>query len=506
MTQAFIKNPPHVSPADTESESGTTSESGTAPRRAGRVRQTALAVIAAAVVVAAVYPAVQPKFWSWDWYWVDQHAQGNTRWGGPFYDVLHHANPLPVEVQWYRATLVVLGQNPLAHHVLGLLGFLATLAVLYHLIRRLGVPRGTACWAVVLAGVAPAALTSWTWFAASPHLWAALLGLASAVLYLAWRQGGSRSRLMAAGAVILTVLGLAMKNDAIIGPLLVVAWEWLAPAAERKPGRGRVTAVALLPVAVFVWWQFTAVDPHRDQARTGLSEVISNVFGLLRFSFLWRNDAELRAEMPPGPSAPVALTVAGALVGAAVLMLAALSLRHRAGRTLVAAGLASLGPVAVLHPALVSRYVLPPTLLITAAAGMGAAILVRPQARRGGRTAIALLAGISAIAVWGVLTHLASGAGGEAGREEQALLAGLAQSGLDPAEEAAVRLVNSPVEPSTAEFRQLDPTLPPEQQLRRLHFLLPQEQPAPGLPLAVATRLPSGRYQVTTTRESPPQG
>jgi hypothetical protein len=495
MTLAFAKNPPEGPLTDADPQAGAE------PRGVGRAHRVLLAVTAATVVIAAVYPAVQPRFWSWDWYWVDEHAQGHTRWGGPFYDVFHHANPLPVEVQWYRLTLVVLGQRPLAHHALALIGFLATIATLYYLTRRLGVPRWAAGWAAVLAGVAPAALTSWTWFAASPHLWAALLGLISAILYLAWRQGGSRSRLTAAGAVMATVLGLAMKNDAVIGPLLVVAWEWLQPRAKRQHGRGRVTAVALLPVAVFVWWQATAIDPHRDQARTGLGEVITNAIGLLRFSFLWRTDAELRAEFPPGPSAPMALTVAGALVGAAVLGLAAASLRHRAGQALVAAGLASLGPVAVLHPALVPRYVLPPTLLITAAAGVGAAVLLPPRARPGRGTVIAIAAGISAIAVWGALTHLASDDGEGAGREEQALLAGLTQAGLRPAEDAAVRLVNSPVEPSTAQYRQLDPTLPPEQRLRRLHFLLPGERPAPGVPLAVATRLPSGRYQVTVTRE-----
>ena len=471
--------------------------------------------MAAVVVVGAAFPALQPRFWSWDWYWVDLCARDQCRWGGPFYDIAHHANPLPFEVQWYRMTLAVLGQRPTAHHVLALVGLLATLAVLHQVVRAVGVPEWASGTAVVLAGVSPAALTSWTWFAASPHLWAALLGLGAAGLHLRWRASGSRSWLIPAGALALAVLGLAMKNDAVIGPLLVVAWEWLSPMGGPRPGRRAVTVAATVPVAVFVWWQFTAVDPHRDQARTGLTDVLGNAVGLLRFTFLWRNESELRAEFPPGASAPLPLTVAGFLVGGMVLALAAVSLRRPEGRVLVIAGLGSLAPIAVLQPALVSRYVLPPTLLITAAAGAGAGYLLRTRSRNqtsqaldrpdretisAPRITIPVAIGIGAILSWAALTWLTSGAGYGAGQEEDALLAGFATSTLTPADIATVELVNSPLEPSTAEFRQLDPTLAPRQRLRRLTFLLPgEEPPADGLH-AVAVRHPSGDYQITANR------
>ena len=50
-------------------------------------------------------------------------------------------------------------------------------------------------------------------------------------------------------------------------------------------------------------------------------------------------------------------------------------MRERAGCILLAAGIAGLAPVAVLQPALVSRYALPAVLTFTTAAGVGATVL-----------------------------------------------------------------------------------------------------------------------------------
>jgi hypothetical protein len=293
---------------------------------------------------------------------------------------------------------------------------------------------------------------------------------------------------------------MAMKNDAVVGPLLIVAWEWSGGRFEHRPGRRIVTTAAVLPVVAFVWWQSTATDAHRDHAQTGIWQVVSTAVGLLRFAFLWRSEPELRAEFPPAPAAPAAMAVLGVVVGAAVLALAAVSLRTRSGRVLVAAGLASLGPVAVLQPALLSRYVLPPVLLITAAAGAGAGRLARRSVVFKYRRAAMASAAIASLAIWAVLAHLVSGAGAIATHEEQSLLTGLVQAGLTAKDEVAVRLVNSPVEPSTASFRQYDPTLPPEQRLRGLRFLQAGEAAPPGMPVATATRLASGTYTIVISR------
>ncbi len=443
---------------------------------------------AALILVVAMFPMLQAGFWAWDWYWIDEYAQGNTAWGGPFYDIARHANPLPVEVQWYRVTLAVLGLNPLAHHVLTLAGIIGTLAVLYFLLRRLGGGKAVSLWAVTLAGLAPASLTSWTWFAASPHMWAALLGLGAALAHVAWRQGGSVNRLLAVAAPVLTVLGLGMKNDAMIGPLLILAWEW--SGSSRRPFRIAVTAGALLPMAAFVWWQSTAIDPHRDQAQTGLWQVLAKTVELLRFAFISRSEAELKAEFPPAAAAPVVLVIAGGLVGVVVLALAVVSLWTRHGRILVAVGIASLGPVAVLEPALLSRYVLPPVLLITAAAALGFAKLASA------RTLPWAVGALASLAVWGTLSHVASAGGVVATQEETALLQGLSAAGISPADQLAVRLAGSPLEPTTAGYRQFDPTLPPHLRLRKLRFLVPGEPVPAGMPLATATRRADGTYTV----------
>jgi hypothetical protein len=470
-------------------------------RSASRPRLTTLigGLVAAGTLVAVQAPSLRAGFWSWDWYWLDQDARHQTAWGGPFYDLFHHQNPLPVEVAWYRLTLAVLGTHPTAHHLLTLVGFLITLTLLYAYLRLLSVPRWAAAAAATLAGLAPSSQTSWTWFAASPHMWAAALGLGAAVSHLAWRRGGSRSRLLIVGAAVLTMLAVAMKNDGVLGPLLILAWEWAVPRAP-APRRPAVTVMTTLPLTAFLWWQATATDPHRDSASTGVGHLVSTMAGLLRFTFLFRTDAELRQEFPPGPRAPQALLQAAVVVGAVIMALAVVSLRTRAGRTLVLAGVGALGPVAVLQPALVCRYVLPAVLMFTGGAAVGAVVLLtrsRPD-RQHGRAlkTVGVAALLASAVVWGSLAHRSSGSGEVAVREESALLAGLQAAHLDPRTGVAVRLQGSPLNPTTAYLRLLDPALPPALRLPALQILGPEQSAPAGLRLLTAVRDDTGRYTV----------
>lgn len=479
-------------------------------------------LVAMAALIGIQFPSLHTGFWSWDWYWIDQHTRGRTAWGGPFYDLAHHENPMPVEVAWYRLALTVLAHHDGAHHVLTLGGFLLTLAVLYAYLRLIDLPRWAAAGATILAGLAPSAQTSWTWFAASPHMWATALGLASAVAHVTWRRGGSRSSPLIIGSGVLALAAVSMKNDGAIGPLLIMAWEWTAARSElRFAARARITVLAALPLAAFLWWQATAVDPHRDSAEIGVGRVLSTMAGLIRFAFLARTDAELRRESPPGPHAPTILLLAGAAVGAAVLALALVSLRTRSGRILVAAGVAGLGPVAVLQPALVPRYALPAVLMFTAAAGAGAVVVAQhrrqprnPQSLRTPRvagpatpaapatpTTPALLAtavaALAAIAVWATLAHHSSGFGAVAVQEEAALLASVQAANLDPGDGLALRLRNSPLDPSTAHLRLLDPSLPAALRSHPITFLGPADVAPPGLRLLTAVRDATGRYTIT---------
>jgi hypothetical protein len=460
----------------------------------------ALAALVALVAVQA--PSLRAGFWSWDWYWLDQDARGQTAWGGPFYDVLHHQNPLPAEVAWYRLTLAVLGSHPTAQHQLTLAGFLITLGLLYAYLRLLTVPRWAAAAAVTLAGLAPSSQSSWTWFASSPHMWAAALGLGAAITHLAWRRGGSRSWQLIVGAAVLALLAVAMKNDGVLGPLLILAWEWTAFRAPGKsPKRRVVTVMALLPLTAFLWWQATAIDPHRDSASTGAGHVLSTMAGLLRFTFLTRTEAELRQEFPPGPQAPTALLLAAAVVGASILALAAFSLQTRSGRTLVLAGVGALGPVSVLQPALVCRYVLPAVLMFTGAAAVGASVLLtwdhgsrRPHGPA--LRAVGLAALLASAVVWGTLAHRSSGDGEVAVREENALLTGLQSAHLNPQQGVALQLLGSPLNPTTAQLRLLDPALPRDPRLPPIQILGPGQTVTGYLHLITVIRDDSGRYAV----------
>lgn len=484
---------------------------------AGPARTTTAGGLVLAVwVVAVQWPSLGVGFWSWDWYWLDQCAQGRTGWDGPFYDVAHHQNPLPVEVAWYRLALAVLGQHATAQHLLALAGFLLTLAVLYLYLRTLPLPRWAAAGAVTLAGLAPSCQTSWTWFASSPHLWATLLGLSAATAHLAWRRGNSRSWPLILIAGVLLVAGVAMKNDGILGALLILVWEWTTPPrGSHPPGRRRarltVTVMAAAPVLAFVWWQATAVDPHRDSARTSPDHVLSTIAGLIRFTFLTRSDAELREEFPPGPPAPTFLLWAGAAVGVAILALATLSVREPAGRTLLVAGLGVTGPVATLHPALVGRYVLPLVLAFTGAAGVGAVTAQRlgqrrhvvphrrrhvlPRRRRHVLPIIVTAITAAAALCWSALAHHNSGSGTTTVREETALLAALQTSRITPTGgPLTLHLVNSPLNPATASFRLLDPTLRPSWRNTPLTVTAPPQPPPANQSTITLTRDATGHY------------
>jgi hypothetical protein len=444
-------------------------------------------------VVMVQFPCLRVGFWSWDWYWLDQDARGQTRWGGPFYDLAHHENPLPVEVAWYRLALAVLGRNPTAQHGLALAGFLLTLTVFYAYLRLLALPRWAAAATVTLVGVAPSCQTSWTWFAASPHMWAAMLGLAAATTHLAWRLGGSRSRSLAFAAAALTVAAVAMKNDGVLGALLILAWEWTAPRGQdRPPARPQITAMAALPVLAFIWWQATAVDPHRDTAQTGIGHLLTTAAGLIRFAFIARTDAELRQEFPPGTPPPALLVWAGAAVGAAILSLA---------------GVAGLGPVAVLQPALVSRYALPAVLTFTGAAGVGAAVLRRGHRPRHHHV-LAFVGTTAAILTWGGLAHHSSGAGAVATREETALLTGLQTAHVAPTgTPLTLRLIGSPLNPTTVGLRLLDPALPTAWRRTPVIVTAPgQPSPPHHHEVITMTRDSTGHYTAAVPRDTTATG
>ncbi|HET9655322.1 MAG TPA: hypothetical protein VFP72_08205 [Kineosporiaceae bacterium] len=447
------------------------------------------------------WPCLRVGFWSWDWYWLDQDDRDQTRWGGPFYDLAHHQNPLPLEVAWYRLALTVLGRSPTAQHGLALTGFLLTLTVLYAYLRLLALPRWAAAGIVTLAGVAPSCQTSWTWFAASPHMWATALGLAAATTHLAWRRGGSRSWPLILTAGVLTVAAVAMKNDGVLGPLLILAWEWTAPRShDRPPARLPITAMAAAPILAFIWWQATAVDPHRDTAQTGIRHVLTTAVELIRFAFITRTGTELRQEFPPGPPPPTFLAWAGAAVGATILALATLAVRERAGRILLVAGITSLGPVAVLQPALVSRYALPTVLTLTGAAGVGAAsvgaaVLRRRHHSRLHRHRLATVATTAAALAWGALAHANSGAGAAAAREETALLAGLQAAHITPTgAPLTLRLINSPLDPTTAGLRLLEPTLFPDWRNTPITITTPGQPSPPSQHVLTVTRDNTGHY------------
>jgi hypothetical protein len=452
-------------------------------------------LLLAAWLAVVQLPCLRVGFWSWDWYWLDQDARGQTGWGGPFYDVAHHQNPLPVEVAWYRLALAVLGRDPTAQHALALAGFLLTLTVFYAYLRLLGLPRWAGAAAVTLAGVAPSCQTSWTWFAASPHMWAAALGLAAAATHLAWRRGGSRSWPLLLTAGVLTVAAVAMKNDGVLGGLLILAWEWTAPRGQdRPPARLPITVMAATPVLAFVWWQATAVDPHRDTAQTGIGHLLTTAGGLIRFALIARTDTELLQEFPPGPPPPTFLVWAGAVVGAAVLALAVLSVRERAGRILLAAGIAGLGPVSVLQPALVSRYALPAVLAFTGAAGVGAAVLRRSHHGRH-HYVLAAVATTAAALTWGGLAHHSSGAGAVAVTEETALLTSLQAAHVSPTgTPLTLRLINSPLNPTTAGLRLLDPTLPTAWRHTPITVTTPGQPSPPDVHVITVTRDDTGHY------------
>jgi hypothetical protein len=93
---------------------------------------------------------------------------------------------------------------------------------------------------------------------------------------------------------------------------------------------------------------------------------------------------------------------------------------------------------------------------------------------------------------------VSSGFGAIAVREESALLAGLQAAPFDVSGAVAVRLLGSPLDPSTAQLRMLDPALPLDLRNSRISVLAPGEAAVASLRLVTAVRDDTGRYTVTS--------
>ncbi len=446
-----------------------------------------LPVVAIAIVAATVWPVRHAGLFSDDYNWLNNYALGNLHLGGPFYDLGHHGNPLPVEVQWYRLHFSLFRFSGTEHHTFDLGCHLAVLALFFGLLIRLGVSRASAAGATLLAGLAPAAVGVYGWVSASPHLWATLLALAAIHLYLSWRA--SERPIYLALSLILTVGAVLTKNDGLLAPVFVVVHLWSEPTSSR-PRAALVSGAYAAAAALFVLWEASAHDSIRSSAHPTPGSALSNLGNLLRLTLLPHDPGRLHEVT--GVSSAIAVALAW-MAAVAVGGLALASLTKRPGRVLLLAGLVTTVPILVLREPVVFRYAYPLVLCVLGAAAIGLDGLSRrqPGFRRSIEFGVACLA-IGVIAyTWGALTRNDAIRDGASNKEGNAMLAAVSASNVNLSKGGSLELLGSPLDGNTARFRFEDPRLP-----SNLHSTLVTVGPEPPPHVVVARQL-DGSYIVT---------
>lgn len=442
----------------------------------------------------ALWPMTRPGLYSDDWNWFDRLARGNLGIGGPFYDLANHGNPLPVEVQVNRIHFALFGANGPAAHTTDLAGHLITLTLLYLLIRRLDATTWVAAAGTLLAGVAPAPISAFTWIAASVHMWATLFALASILCYLTWRRDRTRWAWIAA-ATALALIGVWTKNDGVLAPVFIIIYELTAGFRLHKRASAAIVVAFAAIGGLFVVWQLTAKDSIRETADPSISGILNNGVGLVKLVLVPDGPSEVYDEYSSGRTI-IGVVAAVAVVAASVVVvaLALVSLVTRNGRIVLASGIVSAIPVLALGTALESRYCYPLTLCVAAAAALGLQqFLVLARRRKPvGRYVFALAAAalVGTVGVWGGQTHTLAAEGSAPSGEGDALLAGVAASEADLSRGGSIKLIDSPLDANTAAFRFRDPRLPKRLYSRNIQIGGTAE------PHLRVQRLPDGVYVV----------
>jgi tetratricopeptide (TPR) repeat protein len=211
--------------------------------RTARARALALAGVLVVVLVAFL-PALRCGFVNWD---DDAYVVGNPDVASP--NLLRILDPTnlvvgdwtPLVTLTFAAERAVFGEGPLAFHATNVLLHLATVALLYGLLRDVGLGATECLLAALIFGVHPLQVESVAWVSARKNLLVAATGFAFLRAHLAGRP---------VVASVWLVLAALSKGTAVAFPLVAAAATWLGlPRSRPRATWVWIAAWAALAVA-----------------------------------------------------------------------------------------------------------------------------------------------------------------------------------------------------------------------------------------------------------------
>ena len=379
-------------------------------------RDSGLALLALALVAAvALYaPALGRGLVNYDdpWLYKDNALLHHASWSGVVTVLTDLDSPqryalspeyLPVRDLSVMADYAIWGEHYGGFHLTNLLIYLAAIALWFHALAALGVPRPIAGLAMLLWAIHPSHAESVAWLAERKGLLGVMWAGACALGYAKFRAGGRAAWLVlavAGGVAAVWSKAIAAFAVAALGPIELVA---SARSSWRRSltGLGAIaiaSALAFVPVVVLATrWSIIGGDG------TGLpASRIASVIGVHGFYLRLAVGA-----VPNAVSYPIASLGPGALdlVLGAIGFVAIVVALWRGPRALkIAAILWLFGWLPVGHLLLplqmvfvADRYLLVPTLGLALAVAIGISQITRPKLRPAALVVVALAFGFRAL-------------------------------------------------------------------------------------------------------------
>jgi tetratricopeptide (TPR) repeat protein len=350
------------------------------------------------VVVLAALAVFSPSL-GHDFVWDDRllilpvEAYWSADLASIFFSKVNSLEYLPLRDLSLAVDAAVWGRSPFGFHLTNLLLYLATLPLVYSVVRRLAEmtdhddPQHLAFWTTLIFAVHPLHAEPVNFVAARNNLMAMLFVMLSLYAFL---SPSPRRALMLSCSLLAFGFALLSKASVVFFPLALLLIYWLVPRVRRAPQVTAVWLVAFLLVDLLAVWGHLAnagdtgmIVPGMD--RFGVANRWFAAITALQIPWFYVGKAlwpQPLSVLYPAPGTGHSLY--GLIAGLGLLLVVVLCwrLRERARLLVFAVGwlLLSLGPVLNLvptHPVVADRYVYPGSLGLALAAALGLAAAVR---------------------------------------------------------------------------------------------------------------------------------
>jgi hypothetical protein len=233
-----------------------------------------------------------PRLRSWSYFpgYFQLHLAGHIYPIGNYYR--------PVLLTWMRVNYVLFGLEPAGWHAGALLAHLACTLLVYFIARRITGHELAAAGSAALFGLHPVHVECVAWIMGVTEPLAAALTLGAFLAYLRWREADGAGWPWA--AVVLLVLGLLAKENAIVLPGIIFVYEFLR---GRKAVHGADASADPAPPALF--------ENGKEAFRRVLPFALAiTIYLVVRLQML----GALAHPMTPLPAATTLLTIPSVLV------------------------------------------------------------------------------------------------------------------------------------------------------------------------------------------------